>query len=59
MTSFSLSLSLLNGLLGVIGGWFQSPEGFLWFIFLPLAFAIRVPWREAVQAGSYTGQKLK
>lgn len=54
-----LSLSLLNGLLGVKGGWFQSTEGVLWFIFSPLAFAISVPWREAVQAGSYIGQKLK
>ncbi|MEK3952214.1 MULTISPECIES: hypothetical protein [unclassified Psychrobacillus] len=50
---------MLKGLLGVIGGWIQSPEGFLWFIFSPLAFAISVPWREAVQAGSYIGQKLK
>ncbi|MER2076256.1 MAG: hypothetical protein WAM41_10310 [Psychrobacillus psychrotolerans] len=42
---------MLNGLLDVKGGWIQSPEGFLWFIFSPMVFAIGVPWREAVQAG--------
>ncbi|MCZ8533814.1 NupC/NupG family nucleoside CNT transporter [Psychrobacillus psychrodurans] len=55
-------IALLNGLLGGIGGWFGysdlSLEGILGFIFSPLAFAIGVPWAEAVQAGSYIGQKL-
>ncbi|MEK3993528.1 concentrative nucleoside transporter, CNT family [Paenisporosarcina quisquiliarum] len=55
-------IALLNGLLGGIGGWFGygdlSLEGVLGFVFSPLAFAIGVPWAEAVQAGSYIGQKL-
>lgn len=55
-------IALLNGLLGGIGGWFGfsdlSLEGILGYIFSPLAFAIGVPWAEAVQAGSYIGQKL-
>lgn len=55
-------IALLNGLLGGIGGWFGysdlSLEGILGFVFSPLAFAIGVPWAEAVQAGSYIGQKL-
>ena len=55
-------IALLNGLLGGIGGWFGygdlSLEGILGFIFSPIAFAIGVPWTEAVQAGSYIGQKL-
>ena len=29
-----------------------------WSVFSPLAFAIGVPWAEAVQAGSFIGQKL-
>ena len=53
---------MLNGLLGGIGGWFGyselSLEGILGYIFSPLSFAIGVPWEEAVQAGSYIGQKL-
>ena len=55
-------IALVNGLLGGIGGWFGyselSLEGVLGYIFSPLAFAIGVPWAEAVQAGSYIGQKL-
>ena len=55
-------IALINGLLGGIGGWFGfsdlSLEGILGYIFSPLAFAIGVPWAEAVQAGSYIGQKL-
>ncbi|MEK4082668.1 NupC/NupG family nucleoside CNT transporter [Psychrobacillus sp. FSL K6-1415] len=55
-------IALLNGLLGGIGGLFGygdlSLEGVLGFIFSPLAFAIGIPWAEAVQAGSYIGQKL-
>src|SRR5690606_30085919 len=30
----------------------------LGYVFSPLAFAIGVPWQEAVQAGSFIGQKL-
>lgn len=33
-------------------------ERILGWIFAPLAFVIGVPWAEAVQAGSYIGQKL-
>ena len=55
-------IALVNGLLGGLGGWFGyselSLEGILGYIFSPLAFAIGVPWAEAVQAGSYIGQKL-
>ena len=55
-------IALLNGLLGGIGGLFGygdlSLEGVLGFVFSPLAFAIGIPWAEAVQAGSYIGQKL-
>ena len=55
-------IALLNGLLGGIGGIFGyeglTLESILGVIFSPLAFAIGVPWAEAVQAGSYIGQKL-
>ena len=55
-------IALLNGLLGGIGGIFGfkdlSIEGILGVIFSPLAFAIGVPWSEAITAGSFIGQKL-
>ena len=55
-------IALLNGLLGGLGSFFGfkglTLEGILGVLFSPLAFAIGVPWAEAVQAGSYIGQKL-
>ncbi len=62
LLAFIALIALVNGLLGGIGSFFDydslSIEGILGFVFAPLAFAIGVPWEEAVQAGSYIGQKL-
>ena len=62
LLAFIALIALVNGLLGGIGGIFNydslSIEGILGFVFAPLAFAIGVPWEEAVQAGSFIGQKL-
>jgi CNT family concentrative nucleoside transporter len=62
LLAFIALIALVNGILGGIGGWFNydslSIEGILGFVFAPLAFAIGVPWEEAVQAGGYIGQKL-
>ncbi len=62
LLAFIALIALLNGMLGGVGGWFGMEEltiqGILGFVFAPLAFAIGVPWEEAVQAGSYIGQKL-
>lgn len=62
LLAFIALIALLNGVLGGIGGWFGAEnitiQGILGFIFAPLAFAIGVPWEEAVQAGSFIGQKL-
>ncbi|MEK4484356.1 NupC/NupG family nucleoside CNT transporter [Psychrobacillus sp. FSL H8-0484] len=62
LLAFIAIIALINGLLGGLGGLFGfeglSLEGILGIIFSPLAFAIGVPWAEAVQAGSYIGQKL-
>lgn len=62
LLAFIALIALLNGLLGGIGGWFGyeslTLEGILGFIFAPLAFAIGVPWGEAITAGSFIGQKL-
>ena len=62
LLAFIALIALLNGMLGGIGGWFGleglTIEGILGFVFAPLAFAIGVPWVEAVEAGSFIGQKL-
>lgn len=62
LLAFISLIALLNGILGGIGGWFGfgdiTLEGILGYIFAPLAFAIGVPWEEAVRAGSFIGQKL-
>ena len=62
LLAFIALIALANGVLGGIGGWFGAEnitiQGILGYIFAPLAFAIGVPWAEAVQAGSFIGQKL-
>lgn len=62
LLAFIALIALLNGVIGGIAGWFGlegvSIQGILGYIFAPLAFVIGVPWEEAIQAGSYIGQKL-
>lgn len=62
LLAFIALIALVNGILGAIGGLFHYPglslQQILGFIFAPLAFAIGVPWEEAVKAGSFIGQKL-
>ncbi|TWT27353.1 NupC/NupG family nucleoside CNT transporter [Planomicrobium sp. CPCC 101110] len=62
LLAFIALIALLNGMLGGIGSWFGAEnltiQSILGIIFSPLAFAIGVPWAEAVQAGSFIGQKL-
>jgi len=62
LLAFVAMISLLNGLLGGIGSWFGvedlTLQGILGMVFAPIAFAIGVPWSEALQAGSLIGQKI-
>jgi len=62
LLAFVAMIGLLNGLLGGIGGWFGvedlTLQGILGMVFAPIAFAIGVPWTEALQAGSLIGQKI-
>ncbi|MGE7624561.1 NupC/NupG family nucleoside CNT transporter [Viridibacillus sp. NPDC096237] len=62
LLAFIAIIALLNGILGGLGNLFGfeglTLEGILGLIFSPLAFVIGVPWSEAVQAGSFIGQKL-
>ncbi|WP_026691083.1 NupC/NupG family nucleoside CNT transporter [Alteribacter aurantiacus] len=62
LIAFIALIALLNGILGFVGGWFGAGnltiEYVLGFLFAPLAFAVGVPWSEAVYAGGFIGQKL-
>ncbi|MFB1050204.1 NupC/NupG family nucleoside CNT transporter [Paraliobacillus sp. JSM ZJ581] len=56
LLAFIALIALINGILGAFGG--LTLEGILGYMFSPVAFAIGVPWSEAVTAGSFIGQKL-
>lgn len=62
LLAFIALIALVNGVLSGIGGIFGfetlSLEGILGILFSPIAFAVGVPWSEAVTAGSFIGQKL-
>ena len=62
LLAFIALIALLNGIIGGIAGWFGAEgltiQSILGAIFAPLAFVIGVPWEEAMQAGSFIGQKL-
>jgi len=62
LLAFIALIAMLNGMLGGIGSWFGfeslTIEAILGVLFAPLAFAIGVPWSEALTAGSFIGQKI-
>jgi concentrative nucleoside transporter, CNT family len=62
LLAFIALIALINGILSGIGGIFGynalSLESILGIIFSPIAFAVGVPWAEAITAGSFIGQKL-
>jgi concentrative nucleoside transporter, CNT family len=62
LLAFIALIALINGILGGITGLFGlegiTLEMLLGYLFSPIAFAVGVPWAEAVQAGGFIGQKL-
>lgn len=60
--AFVSLVALVNLIIGAAGGLFGAPDltmqEILGYVFSPLMFVIGVPWDEAVQAGSFVGQKL-
>src|SRR5690606_20242205 len=62
LLAFIAIIALINGILSGLGGIFGynalSLESILGIIFSPIAFAVGVPWSEAITAGSFIGQKL-
>lgn len=62
LLAFVALISLLNGLIGGVAGWFGHEgltlQAVLGRLFAPLAWVIGVPWHEAGIAGSLIGQKV-
>ncbi len=62
LVAFIGLIACLNGLVGLLGGAVGLPglslQSVLGALFAPLAWAIGVPWREALPVGGVIGQKL-
>ncbi|MCY9417862.1 NupC/NupG family nucleoside CNT transporter, partial [Bacillus inaquosorum] len=62
LLAFVALIAVVNGILGGVFSLFGlkgvTLESILGYVFSPIAFLIGVPWHEALQAGSYIGQKL-
>lgn len=62
LIAFISLIALVNLILGSVGGLVGFPDLtfqlLLGWIFAPIMFLIGVPWEEAIQAGSFLGQKL-
>ena len=62
LIAFISLIALVNLILGAAGGLVGFPdltfELVLGYVFAPIMFVIGVPWNEAIDAGSFLGQKL-
>lgn len=62
LIAFTALLSMVNGMVGGITGWFGlegvTLEVILGWLFAPIAFLIGIPWEEAPQVGNLIGQKI-
>ncbi|GAA1750003.1 nucleoside transporter C-terminal domain-containing protein [Kocuria aegyptia] len=62
LIAFISLIALLNIMLGAVGGLFGlealTLEQLFGYVFAPVMFAVGVPWAEALDAGSFLGQKL-
>ncbi len=62
LLAFISLIAVINLLLTSVGGLFGFPDLtfqlILGYVFAPIMFVIGVPWSEAIQAGSFLGQKI-
>lgn len=62
LIAFIALIALINTIFGAVGGVFGfealTIQQILGYLFSPIAFLIGIPWDEAIQAGSFLGQKL-
>ncbi|WP_035768567.1 NupC/NupG family nucleoside CNT transporter [Arthrobacter castelli] len=61
LLTFVALIAVVNGVLGYVSGWFGvdlSLQQILGYVLAPLAFAMGVPWDEALTVGSFIGEKF-
>lgn len=62
LLAFTALLSMLNGMVGAVTGWFGleavTLETILGWGFAPIAYVIGIPWDEAATVGNLLGQKV-
>ncbi|WP_027286784.1 NupC/NupG family nucleoside CNT transporter [Ruania albidiflava] len=61
LLAFISLIALGNLLLGVVSGWFGAEltiEQVFGYVFAPVMFLVGTPWPEALEAGSFLGQKV-
>lgn len=62
LIAFIALIALLNAIVGALGGLVGyetlTIQQILGYLFAPVALLIGIPWGEAIQAGSFLGQKL-
>ncbi|MGM8212440.1 NupC/NupG family nucleoside CNT transporter [Virgibacillus sp. W0430] len=61
LVAFVAIIYMVNGFIGYVSGWFgveTSLQQLLGYVIAPLAFAIGIPWQDAVFAGSLLGEKI-
>jgi CNT family concentrative nucleoside transporter len=62
LLAFVALIAVVNGLVGGVGGWLGlenlTVQQILGYVFSPLAWVLGIPWNEAVQGGSFIGQKM-
>lgn len=62
LIAFISLIALINVILGAIGGLFGygelTMESIFGWVLAPVMFVLGVPWAEAVEAGSFVGQKI-
>ena len=61
LLAFIALIAMVNGLVGLVGGWFGFPELsfelILGYIFAPFAFLLGIPWDECLRVGVMLGKK--
>lgn len=61
LLAFIALIAMLNGMIGLVGGWFGFPELsfelILGYLFAPFAFLLGVPWEECLRVGVMLGKK--
>lgn len=61
LLAFIALIAMLNGFVGLIGGWFGMPElsfeMILGYLFAPFAFLLGIPWDECLRVGVMLGKK--